>query len=263
MMRSFFRNLEREGVEFLLISGQAAVLYGAATFSEDFDLWVRPTAANLAALKAALGLTGARVYKLTPALSLAHVRKGHGFHFTLPDDEGGTAFLDVMGRPPRVGSFARSRARCELLSTDWGTLPVVAIPELVQLKLTRRLADYDVISNLVKLRLQREASPGPRVLSWALESTFRLEDLASWLAGYPGVAALVRASERPVLATLAAGLDAAGSVTEETLDEAALALAREIVERQRADVSYWRPIIDELRQLRSRGALLEVGGPVR
>ena len=52
-MRSFFRNLDRERVEFILISGQAAVLYGAATFSEDFDLWVRPTSANLARLKTA------------------------------------------------------------------------------------------------------------------------------------------------------------------------------------------------------------------
>ena len=101
-MRSFFRNLEREGVEYILISGQAAVLYGAATFSEDFDLWVRPTSANLAALKAALVRSGARVYKLTPSLTLAHARAGHGFHFTVPDDEGGSAYLDVMARPPRV-----------------------------------------------------------------------------------------------------------------------------------------------------------------
>src|SRR5690606_5914107 len=30
-------------VEWLLISGQATILYGAATFSEDVDLWVKPT----------------------------------------------------------------------------------------------------------------------------------------------------------------------------------------------------------------------------
>jgi hypothetical protein len=34
MIASFFQSLEREGVAYLLISGQAAVLYGAATFSE-------------------------------------------------------------------------------------------------------------------------------------------------------------------------------------------------------------------------------------
>jgi hypothetical protein len=30
----------------MLISGQATVLYGAATFSEDIDLWINPTLEN-------------------------------------------------------------------------------------------------------------------------------------------------------------------------------------------------------------------------
>jgi hypothetical protein len=46
-MRNTFRNLEASRVEYLLISGQASVLYGAATFSEDLDLWVKPSPANL------------------------------------------------------------------------------------------------------------------------------------------------------------------------------------------------------------------------
>ncbi len=261
-MRSFFRNLEREGVEYILISGQAAVLYGAATFSENFDLSVRPTSANLSALKSALVRSGARVYKLTPSLTLAHARAGHGFHFTVPDDEGSTAYLDVMARPPRVGSFARSLARREVLKTDWGTLPVVAIPDLVQLKLTRRLADYDVISNLVSLRVHRDAGPTRKLLSWAVETTFRVEDVVSWLATHTVVAKLLRASERPVLVALAAGVVSDRSVSEEAITEAGLALGKEIAERQRADVTYWRPIIDELRQLRAAGELLEVGTPV-
>lgn len=261
-MRSFFRNLEREGVEYILISGQAAVLYGAATFSEDFDLWVRPTSGNLVALKSALVRSEARIYKLTPSLTLAHARAGHGFHFTVPDDEGGNAYLDVMARPPRVGSFARSRARCETLKTDWGTLPVVAIPDLVLLKLTRRLADYDVISNLVSLRVHRDAKPTPKLLSWAIETTFRVEDVVSWLAAHSVVAPLVRASKRPVLVALAEGIAPDRTVSESAIVEAGLALGQEVAEGQRADVTYWRPIIDELRHLRAAGELLEVGTPV-
>ena len=46
MIANFFQSLNRNGVEYLLISGQATVLYGAATFSEDIDLWVNPTAEN-------------------------------------------------------------------------------------------------------------------------------------------------------------------------------------------------------------------------
>lgn len=38
-MRKLFQSFERVGLEYLLISGQASILYGAATFSEDVDLW--------------------------------------------------------------------------------------------------------------------------------------------------------------------------------------------------------------------------------
>ncbi len=72
-MRNLFRSFEREGVEYLLIGGQASVLYGAATFSEDIDIWVRPNRSNLERCHA-------RVHKLTPPLKLELVQVGHGFH---------------------------------------------------------------------------------------------------------------------------------------------------------------------------------------
>ena len=46
MIANFFQSLSEHGVEYLLISGQAAILYGAATFSEDIDLWINPTSAD-------------------------------------------------------------------------------------------------------------------------------------------------------------------------------------------------------------------------
>ena len=46
MSANSFQNLSTHGVASLLISGQAAVLYGAATFSEDIDLWIEPTPAD-------------------------------------------------------------------------------------------------------------------------------------------------------------------------------------------------------------------------
>ena len=43
MIANFFQSLSAHDVEYLLISGQATILYGAATFSEDIDLWINPT----------------------------------------------------------------------------------------------------------------------------------------------------------------------------------------------------------------------------
>jgi hypothetical protein len=54
MIASFFQSLEAHDVPYLLISGQATVLYGAATFSEDIDLWVEPSDVNVQRLRAAL-----------------------------------------------------------------------------------------------------------------------------------------------------------------------------------------------------------------
>jgi hypothetical protein len=45
-MRSLFRAFEREGVRYLVISGQACILYGASQFTEDLDVWIQPTPKN-------------------------------------------------------------------------------------------------------------------------------------------------------------------------------------------------------------------------
>src|SRR5436190_10432118 len=98
MIANFFQSLSDRGVEYLLISGQASVLYGAATFSEDIDLWVNPTQENCLRLADVLRGCGARYYKLTPQLTQEHLERGHGFHFLLPagDEQEPEVFLDVM-----------------------------------------------------------------------------------------------------------------------------------------------------------------------
>jgi hypothetical protein len=132
-MRSLFRSFERFGVDYLLISGQASILYGAATFSEDIDLWIRPSSGNVGRVLAALTSVRARVHKLTPPLETRFLRAGHGFHFVIPSSPL-PVYLDLLGKPPRVGLFSRSRLRARLLETDWGRIPVVAPEDLVSLK---------------------------------------------------------------------------------------------------------------------------------
>ncbi len=234
-MRSLFRSFERDGLEYLLISGQASVLYGAATFSEDVDIWVRPKVANLRRLLSSLGARRARVHKLTPPLTLRYANAGHGFHFIVP----GTplpVYLDVMARPPRVGSFEGAMSRAQRLPTDWGVLPVVGIEDLVALKKTRRWADYDVISNLARVRLAEAGSaPSRALLRWTARHCFRAEER---------VALLSRMSER------------------RSIDACRDDILREIARLQAMDVRYWKPRIDKLRKLRRSGSLWPEGVPV-
>src|SRR5438552_13731769 len=109
-MRRLFSSFERSRLEYLLISGQATVLYGAAMFSEDIDLWIRPTFSNARKLLVALAEQHARVHRLTPPPTLRNMRLGHGFHFVVPGRPL-DAYLDIMARPPRVGSFGSAKRR--------------------------------------------------------------------------------------------------------------------------------------------------------
>jgi hypothetical protein len=233
-MRRLFQSFEHAGLEYLLISGQATVLYGAATFSEDVDLWIRPTAGNARKLLDALAEQRARVHRLTPPLTIRNMRAGHGFHFVVPGRPLET-YLDIMARPPRVNSFAIARRRARNIRTDWGRLPVVHPVDLVELKKTRRLADYDIITNLVLLYLAEVPQRTNDVLLWASMNCFRPEERAS------------------ILARLGRHL---------TVSECAQRIAKEVLALQARDRAYWSKIIEELKVMRRQGKLLADGMPV-
>jgi hypothetical protein len=233
-MRRLFRSFERFGLDYLLISGQAAILYGAATFSEDIDIWIRPTIENAGRLLRALATCRGRVYKLTPPLTRKNLMTGHGFHFVIPARPA-PVYLDVMGLPPRVGPYREARRRARDVRTPWGEIPVVSIPDLIALKRTRRLSDYEVISNLVTIHLAEGGEPGPEIWRWAYRNSYRVEDRLA-IARRIGVR-LSRATVRRQILV-------------------------EITRLQARDTAYWRAIVADLRRLRRARRLLAEGTPV-
>jgi hypothetical protein len=234
-MRNPFRSFDRFGVEYLLISGQACILYGASEFSEDVDIWTRPTASNAANLMRALAACDAVVHKLTPPMTPATMRRGHGYHYKLPDVRQ-PLFLDVMPRPPRVGPFAAAARRARRMQSLWGPVRVVAVSDLIELKKTRRLADYDVITNLVRLALEAVHRPAPELLRWAAANAFDAEVRAELLG---------RLGRRP------------------SVEQCRRAIGREIAQLQAADTAHWRRRIADLRRWRRERSLLVEGTPVR
>ncbi|MBI3847167.1 MAG: hypothetical protein HY292_21270 [Planctomycetes bacterium] len=232
-MPSIFRSFERFDVGYLLINGQASVAYGASTFSEDVDIWILPTNANTRRLLRALARCRATVHKLTPPLTKPNLLFGHGFHFLIPTTPMPT-YLDVMAKPPRVGSFADARARAQEMQTPWGRVPVVSIEDLIALKQTRRLSDYEVISNLVRIRVANEPNASRRLLRWAARNTYRAEDRVAYRS---------RLGER----------------ASET--SCRVAIQREIARLQSRDAAYWERRLAHLRRLRKQNALLVEGTP--
>ncbi|MCC6742186.1 MAG: hypothetical protein IT452_24405 [Planctomycetia bacterium] len=220
-------------MDYLLISGQASILYGAATFSEDVDVWVAPAAANIGRLKRALGSLKAQASKFTPPLTRRHMLAGHGFHFVVPARPL-PIFLDVPGHPPRVGGFGSARKASREFRCAWGRIPVVGIEDLVAMKKTQRQADYDTITNLAQIRVDQDPTDR-RVLAWAARNTFRAESRAEIL-GLLGRRVPVESCRKRI--------------------------GREIQVLQRRDAAYWRLRLHSLRRLRRAGALLPEGSPV-
>jgi len=263
MIVNFFQNLDARHVEYLLISGQATILYGAATFSEDIDLWVNPTDENCRRLLTALGDSHARYYKLTPAVTLEHLQRGHGFHFSLPGDNEPDVFLDIMGAPPRVGSFASALRTARSMDTDWGRLPTIGLHALVELKKTQRLEDYPIISKLALAWFdQPECEQTPDDLRWAIENIFTLPELRILVADHPAVLAALPSNTAPGFKEFAEQILAGNDESEATAASVNANMQRRIAELQQTDRRYWRDIIAQLKRLRAAGELMPEGDKV-
>lgn len=257
MIESFFRSLEEQRVAYLLISGQATVLYGAAVFSEDIDLWIRPTAENADALLAALRSVGATYYKLTPPLEPGFLLRGHGFHFRVPDEP--EFFLDIMGQPPRVPAFDDVAPAASVMQTAWGDIPTIDIKHLAALKTTQRLGDYPVIGRLALRHMEETITPRPQDFRWALDNLHTIDELEEFLRTYPAAEA---ECEGELMKKLASEVRAEGVGHADTVEAVERWLGERMLAHRQADRRYWQGIIEELRELRAAGELMPVGRPV-
>ncbi|MEW6306993.1 MAG: hypothetical protein AB1705_26310 [Verrucomicrobiota bacterium] len=261
MIANFFQSLDRHAVDYLLISGQAAVLYGAATFSEDIDLWINPTRENCTRFTQSLHEIGACYYKLTPPLKPGLLARGHGFHFTLGHNMKSEVFLDIMGTPPRVGSFQQAQNEAKWMETEWGRLRTIGLKELVELKKTQRLEDYPVISNLVLAWFAEARSPKiPSEYSWALQNIFTLTALRAFFEDQSDA---VETAEPDCLKDFGHYIIAGRDVPERIENQVTSMIQERMAELQIADRRYWRPIIAELKQMRSGGELIPQGQKVQ
>jgi len=261
-MRSLFRSLRSHRVRYLVISGQASVLYGASHFSEDIDLWMDPSLPNVRRLLLALEHLKARVHKLTPRPTARNVNRGHAFHFTVPQRGAMALSLDVMGRPPRVGRFSASFKPSERISSPWGDVPVVSIEDLVELKKTNRPADYEVITRLAIIRLGQEKRPEGRLLAWALRNIFRAEDLWETVRVFGRFLERRPGSMPPAARLLHAIWRRGQTASLAHLARIARLLSREQHTLEDRGRAYWSPRLKELRAIRARGQLLKEGTPV-
>ena len=261
MIKNFFLALNQTNIKYMLISGQATILYGAATFSEDIDLWVSPETKNWQKFIQCLRKSGAKAYKVTPPLKPEFIQKGHGFHFefSATNKEAGW-FLDVMGVVPRVGTFQKAWKNVEFYKTGWGRLPVIGLRDLVEIKKTRRLQDYPIISNLVRNEYERihAAKIKDADWKWILVNSFETEDILYYLKRHKNARKICETLPRKYLVYCLKAIKGDGK-EEKYFSSASKEIAFEIERLRRGDRIYWRAVINELKKLNREKKLLNIG----
>ena len=262
MIEKFFHDLNKTKVAYLLISGQATIRYGAATFSEDIDIWVEPTTDNWNKFLQVLNNQKATIYKLTPPISMTFIQKGHGFHFRLIDKGNKLpfCFLDVMGIAPRVENFQICYQRAKKMKTEWGILPVVGIRDLVDIKKTRRLEDYPVISNLVRNEYQRLLLEkiNPADWEWILNNSFEVQDLLYFLKTHSDSHKIAKTSTKSCLPYCLKAISLPNQ-EHEFIETISKNIALEIEDIRQQDRVYWKSVINDIRQLNKKRQLLSEG----
>ncbi len=228
-------------VRHLLIGGQACVLYGAAEFSRDCDIVILAEEANFENLNAALAELQAECIAI-PEFKAEYLQRGHAVHFRCRNPDVDGLRIDVMSKLRGCDPFEKLWERRTTIQDENANAvyEVLAIEDLVRAKKTQRDKDWPMIRRLVEAHYDenQDDSNEAMVQFWIRES--RTPSMLSELIDRFPDKLTSFAATRPWLVSIDAN--------DVKQIEAFLRL-EEDAERQ-ADEEYWRPLKEELVQLR-------------
>ena len=228
-------------VQHLLIGGQACVLYGAAEFSRDCDVVILADESNFKKLNSALAELQAECIAI-PEFKAEYLRRGHAIHFRCKHSDVDGLRIDVMTKLRGCDPFEQLWERRTTIQDENANAvyEVLAIEDLVRAKKTQRDKDWPMIRRLVEAHYDenQDDSNEAMVQFWIRESRTP-SMLSELIRRFPNNLASV-ATTRPWLVSI--------DVNDVKQIEAFLRL-EEDAERQ-ADEEYWRPLKEELVQLR-------------
>ena len=235
-IRKVLSSMSKNGVQTLLMGGQACVLYGAAEFSRDTDFAVAVDADNLQRLRRALDELQANVIAVPP-FELQHLERGHSVHFRCHHPDALGMRVDLMSRMRGVDDFLYLWERRTTLENQGETYELLSLPDLIQAKKTQRDKDWPMIRRLVETHyFEFRGEPTPARIAFWLREARTPSILREIARQHP---AQLRESQREVLNHL------------EDADEALERVLRKEEDAERAaDRVYWAPLKAELQALR-------------
>jgi hypothetical protein len=231
--------MRKNGVQSLLIGGQACVFYGAAEFSRDLDLLILIDPQNLHRLKTALDELDAFPIAVPP-FKEEFLRAGHAVHFRCGRPDVAALRIDVMSDLRGGGSFDELWKRRTTLQIEDEIIDLMALEDLVRVKKTQRDKDWPMIRRLVEQNyFANQQTPSVKQIRFWLGELRSPELLIAACKNWPAEARHI-AGERPAVA-------AALLENQQQIEEC---LAREEKTEREADRAYWRPLREQLEKLR-------------
>lgn len=231
---------QRNGVQALLMGGQACVFYGAAQVSKDVDFTLLSEPENIVRLRAALtDLKAGRI--AVPPFDPTLFDRGHAIHFRCqaPGVEG--LRVDLMSKTRLLSSFKELwERRTTFGDEDGNEFNLLSVPDLVLSKKTARNRDWPVIELLVNIHIRENlAAPRPDwIRFWLRECRTPVQLIR--LANQFGDEALALSASRPLIVY---ALEANESPLIPALDA-------EMRAEQVLDRAFWEPVRRELEAMR-------------
>lgn len=239
-IRQVLSTFQTNGVQALLMGGQACVFYGAAQVSKDVDVILLADPANFVRLEQALLALAARRIAV-PHFDPALLARGHAVHFRCSAPGVEELRVDVMTRLRDLPEFAVLWERRTAFVDPGGLVfNLLSVPDLVAAKKTQRSRDWPVIELLVAIHYRENGSaPRPEWVEFWLRQARAPELLVELSQRFPSEARAL-AIMRPLLRHALAG------------DLAALrpAVDAEARAEQDKDRAYWEPLKRELESFR-------------
>ena len=142
-------------VDFVVIGGIAARLWGSAMITRDLDICYARAPANLERLAAALQQVHARLRGVKDVPFRLDARTlGAGDSFTFTSDVGD---LDCLGTPTGTGGYDDLKADAEQIDVDGLKIWVTSLADLMDMKRAAgRNKDLQALEHLGALRDERE-----------------------------------------------------------------------------------------------------------
>ena len=230
-------SMNKNGVKYLLMGGQACVLYGAAEFSRDTDLAILADSDNLARLRTALrGLNARRI--AVPPFESKYLNMGLAVHFRC-DTAAGDMRVDVMSKLRGVREFEHLWLGRSTVELENQCVEVMSLPDLVQAKKTQRDKDWPMLTRLVEANyFANRDEPTPEQAEFWLRELRTPQLLTDVARRFRELCERIEV-DRPLL-----------KLVRGDLDPLADAIKQEELSERDADRAYWEPLKKELERLR-------------